>query len=409
MEMPALSNQGKPMSTDATNIPLPIPRANSFSDISEEEIRIFRQQVSSLRRQYKPASFTDKCLYCKKSFVSPNHQAQICNSHSIPQSSLKSISANGHLRTFNSFIQLPFEKELGGTMSAGTFRLICRDCDSTIFSGYENFDMFHDCFLKESSRPGNQLILNQIAMKNYLHQLYKSYSAIADFSISLQKITAEQGADSISASFMEENLEIEKINLSDHRGSFETTKKWSARKNLLPRYTVDLYQKIDGQLPVAFQSSLAITHDLEDHLVNDTLDKRAKIQNLHVCIFPSRDATILLIFHKTAHTKLDSLARQLCLLSQGDQIKATIALALRYSENLFISEKLDRDDFVTEYTMLLAADTGSSLSLFESEDPFIGNTLQTSAKELGTTGLARRNIVKEFAKIPSSLSTPLIS
>lgn len=52
-----------------------------------------------------------------------------------------------------------------GIREAGTFQLICRECDSVIFQEYENEDNY--------KKEPNGMMLAQIAMKNYLKAISK--------------------------------------------------------------------------------------------------------------------------------------------------------------------------------------------------------------------------------------------
>ena len=67
--------------------------------------------------------------------------------------------------TLNSLIDLPFIKKETGVGQTGTFQIICRDCDSKVFSDYENPDNY-------SSMP-TQKMLAQIALKNNLKYISK--------------------------------------------------------------------------------------------------------------------------------------------------------------------------------------------------------------------------------------------
>ena len=60
---------------------------------------------------------------------------------------------NGKVLTLNSLIDNPLLDDQKGVNDAGTFKIICRECDSSIFSDYENPNNYtakptQKCFLK---------------------------------------------------------------------------------------------------------------------------------------------------------------------------------------------------------------------------------------------------------------------
>ena len=54
---------------------------------------------------------------------------------------------------------------LPGVKNAGTFQIICENCDNTQFQKYEDPNSYID--------PPSDLMLAQIALKNYLHLISK--------------------------------------------------------------------------------------------------------------------------------------------------------------------------------------------------------------------------------------------
>ena len=91
-----------------------------------------------------------------------NHltKCPICDSKTHKLGMIKSKFHANLLYYANTLIDLPFMGDEKGINEAGTFQLICRDCDSKIFREYENPEAYRDI-------PSSQM-LAQIAMKNYL-------------------------------------------------------------------------------------------------------------------------------------------------------------------------------------------------------------------------------------------------
>lgn len=114
-----------------------------------------------------------KCMICGIELSSQDARSSICLSHSIPQHSLKNISLNGKIHNLNKLINFKIKEEEQGTKNAGTFRLICRNCDSFAFREYENFANHTDHLISSMNTTDTQKILNEIAMKDYLTIIYK--------------------------------------------------------------------------------------------------------------------------------------------------------------------------------------------------------------------------------------------
>lgn len=89
------------------------------------------KKVSSLIAEATKNAKLECCILCSKPCSS------FCNSHSIPQFALKRIAEDGK-------VMLPLQDEIltigkdTGVNKAGTFHIICRDCDSRTFQLYED-------------------------------------------------------------------------------------------------------------------------------------------------------------------------------------------------------------------------------------------------------------------------------
>lgn len=119
----------------------------------------YNQQMSKIQAKARQEAKLNYCYYCQKEVSS------FCNSHSVPQFCLRRIATNGKVYYANTMIGIPFMHSEQGVKEAGTFQLICRDCDSKIFQQYEDPAAYQ-------SKPTGQM-LAQIAMKDYLQMIYK--------------------------------------------------------------------------------------------------------------------------------------------------------------------------------------------------------------------------------------------
>ena len=102
-------------------------------------------------------------------------------------------------------IDLPFMRSEQGVNEAGTFQLICRDCDSKIFRQYEDPTAYQ-------AKPTGQM-LAQIAMKDYLQMIYKRLHEE-----SLYKLMGTELG--VPANYVDHNHEIISLDLLEYNTSF---------------------------------------------------------------------------------------------------------------------------------------------------------------------------------------------
>ena len=151
----------------------------AFSDEEKELLRTdftYKKQMSRLLKEARQAAKRDTCYFCGKSVTS------FCNSHSVPRFCLENIATNGDVLTLNTVVDNPLMDTENGVNKAGTFHLICNDCDSKIFSDYENPDNY-------SNQPTPKMIV-QMALKNSLKSISKRFFEIELFNISAKKTDA---------------------------------------------------------------------------------------------------------------------------------------------------------------------------------------------------------------------------
>ena len=103
----------------------------AFSDEEKELLQTdfsYRKQMSAINKKARQTAKRETCYYCGKNVTS------FCNSHSVPRFCLKNISTKGEVLTLNVLVDNPLIDKEKGVEEAGTFHLICNDCDSKIFS-----------------------------------------------------------------------------------------------------------------------------------------------------------------------------------------------------------------------------------------------------------------------------------
>lgn len=209
----------------------------------------YKKQINKLISQAQKFSKQQKCIYCGK------NTSSFCNSHSIPAFCLKNIAMDGKVFHTNELVHFPlldFEK---GIKNSGTFRILCRECDSRIFQQYENPDNYE-------SEITPQMVA-QIAMKNYLKSISKRTIEYAMSDILKEHIPYTK--DIVTNTHFIQNLDLEQ-----YRHGYEKAKRLS-EKNINGEYYVFYYEKLDYVVPIAFQGNIALALDLNGQVINDIL------------------------------------------------------------------------------------------------------------------------------------------
>lgn len=131
-------------------------RLGSGEPLSPEERRQYGIIAGQITRDARQQAKGTKCFICEKDATS------FCNSHSVPQFVLERVAENGKV-SMSLQGEIPtLDKEMG-ISQAGTFRLICSDCDKHCFSDYED--------PKTLLEKPSERILMEIALKNYVHMI----------------------------------------------------------------------------------------------------------------------------------------------------------------------------------------------------------------------------------------------
>lgn len=365
--------------------------------------------ISQIRKNGKLLSVL-ACEYCGKTFTD-SQSTKRCNSHSIPQHCLKNISSDGKVNNINHFLRAPGMKTETGLIQTGTFKLICRECDGRIFKHYEDFSNYTEDLLTNYESPKSQMILNEIAMKDYLYLLYK-----------------EMYAKNIINGFIEEYHNIIKINddinslretvefnINAYRRKFERSKLISKKLNNtttpIPttEYRIGLYRIEPLVRPIAFQGSITIEKDFEGQPVNNKLE--GSLNDIHLCIFPDRERTILLAFYQKNTKKHGKFFRYINKLGSDNACKALIALALYYSDNIAISKDVPLVTSPSQLSYLeeLTSYDGTLLTHYQSNTPLSENRIQDIKNQsIHNHYSLYQPLYSQFTLIPDSLIAPRI-
>ena len=298
----------------------------------------FSKKMSQLSSESRKNTKTGKCLYCSKETNS------YCSSHSIPASFLRNIADDGKLYTHAGLIDLPLLKDDTGINKAGTFLIICRECDSKIFKDYEDKNNY--------SELPTQKMLAQIAMKNYL----KSISQRA-YEISLHENIGEE----FDFDFTNTN-QIKDSDLKENIQGFKRAKKVDI-KCVQDEYYLFLSEKLDYVVPMAFQHQIALAVDLEGGVINNLYnhDSKYKIKMAHIAIFPLEDSSVVMMFIDQKDRRYRALIKQINQLSTEEKLELINYIVFLYSEDFFLSKKVSEEVMTDEKLKNVSGKTGISM------------------------------------------------
>jgi hypothetical protein len=261
--------------------PLELSTDVATSEYLENNRIELSRNINALRKKTERDAKGEKCLYCNQKVDS------FCNSHTIPYFVLKYIAIDGKVKTFNSIVEVATVKKEKGLQVAGTFRRICKRCDSKIFRDYEN----------EAALTGKitDNMMYEIAMENYLKMIDKRLIEIELYNQTLQ---------------WEWISDVNRIDLNEYSLAFEEVKKYILL-NRQHKYRILVDETLSYRVPIAFQGSIALIVDLKGNIINDVycMNEKYKTEEMHICVFPLKNNTRILMFVDRNYKRYDRITR----------------------------------------------------------------------------------------------------
>lgn len=291
-----------------------------LKSMNENKIE-YRKIISKIMSSSRKESKGKTCFYCKE------EGKKFCNSHSIPAMFLRNIGVNGYLYSTNIMINIPLIDEEIGVNKTGVFHIICSECDSKVFSDYENPENYKDA-------PTTKMIA-QIAMKNFLKGISKRKFEIAFY----DNIDKELG---IPLYLYKEKQLINQIDLEEYKKGFERAKRVN-KKDWEGEYYLVYHKKLPYVVPLAFQDEVTLQFDLEDKLINDIYytSPKYRMQSLHICIFPHQKTSTIIMFIDSKNKRYRQFNKQFRKLEDEDKLSVINYIIFSLSEDVYLSKEIN--------------------------------------------------------------------
>lgn len=281
--------------------------------------------MSKVRKEIKP----EKCLYCGK------ETSQLCSSHTIPQFILRQLcNKKGKIYNSNVLVNISTLKTDTGIKNTGIFKLICRECDSKLFSNYENpITYTNKDFITDK-------VLAQIVLKTYLrkiNQVYKEFKIYEEL---------ETNFYNGNVSHFDRRKETLKNDLKEDEFYIQEAKKILNRNNQKGhQYHIAYYKKLDYVVPLAFQDVLVLLTDFSRKIINNVYTNKLEhnLQGLHICIFPLENSSILMMFYRKKDTCYKDFFRVFNKYNQDEQLNILCYMIVLYSDDIFFSKQMKKD------------------------------------------------------------------
>lgn len=301
--------------------------------MKKSEVIAARREINKVLKESRIASKRQSCALCGTS------PCVFCNSHSIPQFVLRKIAKNGHVLHPSAIaLDEDFVKTEGinsgelvdikkGVENSWTFHLICRNCDNTFFTDYEDE--------KALQQPFSNKMMAEIALKDALIQLDKEAMAIQ-----IYRIIQEKNHNIENKEIMDETHEL---NIRD----YEFEKKRAQKiidKNLKSGYKLIFWKKLPYTVPYALQSGVAINKSMNGTWINDSfsLSHNEKIENLHIVVFPLDGESIIAVFYHRDDRKYIVIEREFKRITDDEKLKWVNYIGIKYSENICASPLIQK-------------------------------------------------------------------
>jgi hypothetical protein len=281
-------------------------------------------------RNLKPMTNEKKEAKSHRCYLCGNNCSSFCNSHTLPRFILENLSPCGTYSNFAAVSDISFIKPQIGTNKAGTFFLICNECDSKYFRDYEDKNNYTNL-----SVEFNQPFLYQIAIKNLLFQIYK-----ANYELSLVSVLNNPSyssktdfchlPDTINK-HLKESLAQTCYRLKCYENAFKYDR--HCYDNKRKGFKIMFQKELQYRVPVGVQTVVPIHKGFDGNIINDF--KEEIMHFLHFCIFPLENRSLILLFCHSADDKYAEFTNAFKEKDEQEQLITLNYLLFYHSEDFF--------------------------------------------------------------------------
>lgn len=311
-----------------------------------------RKKINKLLSQARTVAKPDECILCGEKKTS------FCNSHSVPQLSLKNIAENGMVLHASALMGIDVVDIEKGVNNSGTFHFICNECDNSFFQDYENEQNL-------KSKPTDKM-LAEIAVKNFLLQLSKRTQEEELYKILQKQFNAYENPEDLAG--------ITSLDVRDFREELQFHKV-IAENCSNGGYQILFWKVMPYKIHIAIQSAIALPKDLEDNEINNIFDVSSdvRMQFMHLVVLPLQEESVVLAFYHRRDKLYRKLRHQVNCLSEQKILQFLNYLIFAYTENYFISKTIQEVVETDEKLILLGQENNGNPNLgFLGPDNYFG-------------------------------------
>ncbi|BEH90469.1 hypothetical protein T23_05710 [Turicibacter faecis] len=257
-----------------------------LSKLNKSELIDSKKVVSKGIRTAQSKAKESNCYYCGTPCSS------FCNSHTIPAFSLRNIAQKGKLFSANKVIEMRLVEMEKGVKAAGTFQIICKSCDNTIFQEYEN----PENYLNEITSK----MLAQIHLKNTLKM------------ISQRKMEIQLYANIQFGNQGKFKNKINQMDLTELEEELAYAKR-KINKSYKGDYQIIFHKKLDYVIPIAFQGAVVLPIDLKGAVINNiyNANPKHKMKWIQMAILPMEATSEIILFVDKGNIRYREFRKQL--------------------------------------------------------------------------------------------------
>lgn len=116
------------------------------------------------------------------------------------------------------------------------------------------------------------------------------------------------------------------------------------KNNVKGGYQILFWKLLPYKIPIALQSAVALSKDLEGNEVNNIFDmsENVRMQFMHLAFFPLKEESVVLAFYHKRDKLYRKLRHQINCLSEQKALRFLNYLIFAYTENYFISKSIEK-------------------------------------------------------------------